>query len=199
MHVDSQTVYHLILAHEHFFSSVRLFRTLAAALKKAGKNDVPAEALRAQLRYVLLKKFLVLSSGLLFTAFSRIINVLKMWFMTDFSGVETDDDLVKEVEEFIANVRQENPAFNDYITMMIKARERKEKIAESIQSGKSGNKNTIPEKDFNDYTLLDFEPLEIARQLCLIEERMLVYTLHHNCQTCCIRSVCDPLCLVIFN
>jgi len=30
-------------------------------------------------------------------------------------------------------------------------------------------------KTFDDYTILDFDPLEIARQLCLIERRLLKF------------------------
>jgi len=127
--IDSAFVHHVILSMQHFIPASRFLYALEASSRKASRGDNPADAMRSQLRSKL--ALLNVDSDLFsqFLSFSRVMNVLKTWFMSDFSGVEGDYDLNAEAQGFFAELKAGSPAFGEYIQNMIKAKQTKAKAS----------------------------------------------------------------------
>jgi len=57
------------------------------------------------------------------------MNILKTWYMSEFSGAEGDKELLTEAQRFFVELKESSAAFSEYIQGMVKARQTKDKAS----------------------------------------------------------------------
>jgi hypothetical protein len=149
---DLVAINHLILAHEHFVSSVALFNRFVHHFKN------PEEAANAQVVQF------------------RIVNIFKKWIEVNFASFESDKKLRDCLDEFLAFLKANNNNLSSYIDKAISAI--RDPLSVALSAPKPSERPSVmktkkKKSKKEDWELTDFEPEEIARQITLIDHEML--------------------------
>lgn len=102
----------------------------------------------------------------------RVINVIKLWVDNYFDDFK-DDLLLQRVYKFVREDIQEtlkNPA--DHLLKLLQKKTQGTISRKMVFSGKAPIPVMGSKLKSGKFTILDLEPLEVARQLCLLESRL---------------------------
>eukprot|EP01128_Nolandella_sp_AFSM9_P004413 TRINITY_DN1976_c0_g1_i1.p1 TRINITY_DN1976_c0_g1~~TRINITY_DN1976_c0_g1_i1.p1 ORF type:complete len:851 (+),score=151.59 TRINITY_DN1976_c0_g1_i1:60-2612(+) len=155
---DVTTTTNLIAAHGHFVPSTTFLSFIRAAFK-ASRSLAPELALPTQM---------------------RLVNLAKAWYSCDSTAITKDDALNKNFLKFVKLVQDSNETMGQLLESLIKGQQPSELPQSLVGDTFSKTKKTgvspppsplrpEPKLAGDEYHLRDFSPVEIARQLCLIE------------------------------
>jgi len=147
-------IHHLILAHEHFVSSQEMFNKFVQLYKTPDADPAKAQVIQF-----------------------RIVNIIKKWVEINWQQFESDKKLMNALDDFLGYLKDVNPAVGAFIDKAIATAKDPENLMEfETQHDERPNiikpKRKKPKKG-QDWELTDFDPREIARQITLIDHKLL--------------------------
>eukprot|EP01125_Pyxidicula_operculata_P022116 TRINITY_DN889_c0_g1_i4.p1 TRINITY_DN889_c0_g1~~TRINITY_DN889_c0_g1_i4.p1 ORF type:complete len:669 (-),score=124.48 TRINITY_DN889_c0_g1_i4:415-2421(-) len=205
---DIQSLRHLILAHQHFFPSTELLDHLittfhdTVSLTSRGGGSGGSGGILSQSQSGVLTGGT--SSGgnspsdhSIIQGQFRLVNIIKTWLDTSYSTFSTNPILNSKLLEFVKYLTRSYPNLGEYLRRSISSASG---IGEGHKVGTSSDDEDDDDDDGDDesprplpinpkvsedddWTIVDFDPLEIARQLCLIDYTLLKsipITEYHN-------------------
>jgi len=151
---DMVAIHHLILAHEHFVSSQEMFNKFVQLYKTPDADPAKAQVIQF-----------------------RIVNIIKKWVEINWQQFESDKKLMNALDDFLGYLKDVNPAVGAFIDKAIATAKDPENLMEfETQHDERPNiikpKRKKPKKG-QDWELTDFDPREIARQITLIDHKLL--------------------------
>ena len=101
----------------------------------------------------------------------RVLNVLKTWVKTNFQDFEQNEDLLELLGSFLPRMKQEFRNGTEDFEALLSKMKSKEVVIQTTMPKIKCPTSILP-KSLENFLFIDLDPIEIARQISLIDMRM---------------------------